>query len=58
MREVKQSFVFNSKLRSLHPAAAKLRKVSYLYRIDERLLERERKLEQARQNRIQVRNAS
>ena len=29
-----------------------------LNRIDERLLERERKLEQARQNRIRVRNAS
>jgi len=28
MREVKQSFVFNSKLRSLHPAAANLREVT------------------------------
>jgi len=26
---VKQSFVLNSKLRSLHPAAANLRKMSY-----------------------------
>ena len=54
-----QKFIdfYNTKL--LHSSLYHLTPEDFLLnRIDERLLERERKLEQARQNRIRVRNAS